>query len=505
MLLKTGVGVYSVTYLQFHFVFILPVIGLLVYLNWRDLNRGLPFTGEGWQGKRMALWSIPIYVLIALIYTTPWDNYLVYRQVWGYPEGRVLATIGYVPIEEYLFFILQTILTCLWVIYLTRREFKTRVVKHPNTVRLVGVVASLLIAAAGLLLMMVSWGTYLGLILLWAGPVLALQWGYGGDVLLAKWRILSLMIGLPTLYLWLADRIAIGLNIWWISPEFTTGFKPLGLPIEEAVFFLVTNVFIGFGMLLVLDGNSIKRLNAFRGLLKWQHAWRGALLLWVLSLVPMPLVPQFFPVVAYMSTVFLALGVLGYSLQRYGQKAWLLFAVSFLFGLGIEWLGKTTGFPFGSYDYTAPGPSLLGVPILVPLGWWAFTMIALAVTPKAYLYGLAPLALVAWDMGLDPIMVSNGFWVFERGIYYGIPMTNFLGWYLAGFVLIGLLLKLEPELKTENSLELRLAFLVQAFLLSVGLLFFAMPWASLLTFLAMGSFSFLAFKPKARLKLATES
>ena len=47
MLLKTGVGVYSVTYLQFHFVFILPVIGLLVYLNWRDLKRGLAFTGEG--------------------------------------------------------------------------------------------------------------------------------------------------------------------------------------------------------------------------------------------------------------------------------------------------------------------------------------------------------------------------------------------------------------------------------------------------------------------------
>ena len=88
------------TYLQFHFVFIIPLLLLLLGLNLRDVKRGLPFTGEGWHGRKVALWAIGIHLGLALVYTTPWDNYLVYKQVWGYPPGRVLATIGYVPIEE---------------------------------------------------------------------------------------------------------------------------------------------------------------------------------------------------------------------------------------------------------------------------------------------------------------------------------------------------------------------------------------------------------------------
>ena len=47
---------------------------------------------------------------IALIYTTPWDNYLVYKKVWDYGKDRILFTIFYVPFEEYCFFILQPLL-----------------------------------------------------------------------------------------------------------------------------------------------------------------------------------------------------------------------------------------------------------------------------------------------------------------------------------------------------------------------------------------------------------
>ncbi len=34
---------------------------------------------------------------LALVYTTPWDNFLVYRGIWAYPSGRVLATLGSGP------------------------------------------------------------------------------------------------------------------------------------------------------------------------------------------------------------------------------------------------------------------------------------------------------------------------------------------------------------------------------------------------------------------------
>ena len=49
----------------------------------------------------------------------------------------------------------------------------------------------------------------------------------------------------------MADRIAIGLGIWYIAEPTKTGFEPLGLPIEEAIFFLITNVLVVQGLLLL--------------------------------------------------------------------------------------------------------------------------------------------------------------------------------------------------------------------------------------------------------------
>jgi lycopene cyclase domain len=59
--------------------------------------------------------AIPIVCLIAFTYTTPWDNYLVAQEVWWYGANRVVGTIGYVPVEEYMFFVLQPILTGLFL------------------------------------------------------------------------------------------------------------------------------------------------------------------------------------------------------------------------------------------------------------------------------------------------------------------------------------------------------------------------------------------------------
>jgi lycopene beta-cyclase len=215
--------------------------------------------------------------------------------------------------------------------------------------------------------------------------------------------------------------------------------------------------------------------------------WKFVLVLWALSMVPTPLFPEAFTALSYFSTTLLVIGTLGYALEHYGSKAYTLFIVAFTFGVLIEWLGKTTGIPFGAYRYTAPGPNILGVPFLVPLGWWAFTLIALSL-PKRHKLFLAPLALVAWDLGLDPLMVNKGFWAFENGgAYFGVPLSNFVGWYVSGFILVWLLLRLEPKLRTDSPRTLHLVFAVQTFLMGVGLtVFFGMPVAGLVTFVAMG-------------------
>jgi lycopene cyclase domain-containing protein len=61
---------------------------------------------------------------IAVIYTTPWDNYLVATRVWYYDPRLVLnITLWYVPIEEYTFFVLQTFLTGLFAIWCWRQFY----------------------------------------------------------------------------------------------------------------------------------------------------------------------------------------------------------------------------------------------------------------------------------------------------------------------------------------------------------------------------------------------
>jgi lycopene beta-cyclase len=472
-----------VTYLQFHFVFTLPPLLLLAVLTWRASQRG--------RVPRAGLIALGAHVVLALVYTTPWDNLLVARGVWGYGDGRVLFTLGWVPFEEYLFFIIQTLLTGLWLLLL--RSWR-RVPELPEAlpgaarVRLVGALLWLGLAAAGVLALDTERGSYFGLIAAWAAPVLALQWGVGGDLLLRRWRIVVPAFAAPTLLLWLADRLAIGAGIWWISEELSSGLHLLGLPLEEALFFLLTNLLVVFGMTLALEPAALRRLQGLRAL-GW---WRAVLVLWALSMVPTPLFPEHFALFAYLSTGLLTLGVFGYALAHYGAKAWVIFAVAFAFGVAVEWLGHTTGVPFGSYRYTAPGPRLLGVPLLVPLGWFAFSLVAISLAAPGRVRWLAPLALVAWDVGLDPLMVSQGFWRFEEGFYYGIPLSNFVGWGVSGGVLVALLLRVEPRLAQGNSPELRYVFGAQAFLIGAGLLFFGLPWAALAAPLAMGLVAWLA-------------
>ena len=478
----------EMTYAQFHLAFTLPWLVLLAVAAVRASRSNHRVAGDMGRGDRFAWAALAVHVFIAFIYTTPWDNYLVYREVWGYPPGRVLATIGYVPVEEYAFFVIQTLLTGL-ALFAFARALGAQDHADPGRggERARGLGAALLLGAAagGVLAMMSDSGTYLGLITAWSLPVIALQWGFGGDLLLRRWRLVGLGVAVPTLYLWVADRFAISWSIWWISPELTVGWRPLGLPVEEALFFLLTNVLIVFGMVLALHPVSLDRL---LGLVESARRapWRPLLLLWALAMIPTPLAPDSFALFAYASTTLLALALIAYAWVRYGRVSALLFLVAFGFGVGIEWLGANTGLPFGSYEYTAPGPALLGVPLLVPLGWWAFAMVAIAVAPRGRVLAVAPLALVAWDLGLDPLMVDQGFWAFAAdAAYYGVPVSNFVGWWLAGVLLVALLLRLEPRLASDESRDLRAVFLAQTFLVGVGLLVFELPWAALVSVCAM--------------------
>ncbi len=234
------------TYLQFLLVFLLPPILLVFLLQTRKSNQ--------LSIKNAYSWIVTLSI-IAFIYTTPWDNYLVYRQVWSYGRDRVLGTIGYVPYEEYIFFLLQPLLTGLWLIavlrWLTREE---RVSPGGQRSWMVGFWA--LCTFCGVLLLYGSKTNpqllYLGLILTWACPVLAGMAWLSADTFWTYRRAWALGSLVPTLYLWVVDRFAIDRGIWDISATYSLNVRPFGLPVEEAVFFLVTNLLVVQGLLMLL-------------------------------------------------------------------------------------------------------------------------------------------------------------------------------------------------------------------------------------------------------------
>ncbi|MHB8619845.1 MAG: lycopene cyclase domain-containing protein [Chloroflexota bacterium] len=109
--------------------------------------------------------------------------------------------------------------------------------------------------------------TYLVFELAWALPVLALQWLAGGAEL---WRLRRPLLGavlLATAYLSLADTYAITHGIWRLNPRRVTGLALGPLPLEEALFFLVTNMMVVQGVALAVCGRPLQCFSYPRQLL----------------------------------------------------------------------------------------------------------------------------------------------------------------------------------------------------------------------------------------------
>jgi lycopene beta-cyclase len=94
--------------------------------------------------------------------------------------------------------------------------------------------------------------TYLVYELVWALPIVAGQWALGHRVFRANLQTLLLGIAIPTVYLCAADILAIRVGIWSLNPELTLNIWIGGLPLEEGVFFLATNVMVVQGILLLI-------------------------------------------------------------------------------------------------------------------------------------------------------------------------------------------------------------------------------------------------------------
>ncbi len=149
-----------------------------------------------------------------------------------------------------------------------------------------------------------------------------------------------------------------------------------------------------------------------------------------------------------------ALLPLGFALlhgsKQYRWRDMLAFAALCLVVSNLfENLSILTGFPFGHYHYSAAfRPKLFLVPVLIGLaylgmGYLSWTLARLILDgprPRGERMVAVPLIasfiMVSWDLTFDPgASTIGGSWIWQDGgAYFGVPVTNFLGWILTVYV-----------------------------------------------------------------------
>lgn len=169
-----------------------------------------------------------------------------------------------------------------------------------------------------------------------------------------------------------------------------------------------------------------------------------------------------------------------------------------------EFIGSTTGLPFGAYHYTEKlQPQLLGVPLLIPLAWlmmlppaWAVGQRITGRASGPAFVAVSALAFTAWDLYLDPQMAQWGLWVWGRltlpGSYFGIPLMNYAGWLLVSALITAL--ARPPALPQPPLIAIyALVWIIEA---TGQVLFWGLPGPALFGFVGMGLFVWLAWRKR---------
>jgi uncharacterized membrane protein len=120
------------------------------------------------------------------------------------------------------------------------------------------------------------------------------------------------------------------------------------------------------------------------------------------------------------------------------------------FGSIAEIISLHIGFPFGRYYFTdVMGPKVFQVPVLLALAYlgigyvsWILAVLIVGKWGKPVrgarvfvLPLLASLIMLAWDLSMEPDWSTvDRAWIWlEGGLYFGVPLRNFFGWFLTGY------------------------------------------------------------------------
>lgn len=124
------------------------------------------------------------------------------------------------------------------------------------------------------------------------------------------------------------------------------------------------------------------------------------------------------------------------------RKGGLLLIIFSTLPLVVEGLAVITGFPYGGFEYghklgwllfdlVPPTVSFAYLPILLGSIFFA----SRKTDDLLFFCIIASVFNVLVDLVIDPAAVHIGFWLYSQGgRFYGVPISNLLGWLLTGFI-----------------------------------------------------------------------
>jgi len=238
------------TYLRFHLIFNLPLLILLA-----ALSGTVPWTAE--EGEALGL-----VLLAVMIFTAPWDNLAAKWGIWGFPRDKYSLRIGYLPVEEYAFFLLQSVNVMLAVRalfhYVPNWQNGQGVLIGKETLYCLG--ASVLPWI--FIFFQMRWLRRRGgpcvnyaVHLAWFLPVIYGQWVLAPFLFLSHAGLLASVTFAFGAYYTLADVVAVRAGTWFFDEKQITGVKLAGLPWEEIAFFFLTSLLVAQSFLLLLPSD----------------------------------------------------------------------------------------------------------------------------------------------------------------------------------------------------------------------------------------------------------
>ena len=151
------------------------------------------------------------------------------------------------------------------------------------------------------------------------------------------------------------------------------------------------------------------------------------------------------------------------SLAKQFRKHFVLWSLIIVFfGLGVEYLGVKTHFPFGNYQYgQILKPLILQIPLAIGFAWLSICLASLVITlkiinkyiiqKKFYCFIipiLTALFMLIFDIFMENAATKLDYWTWKNNI---VPIQNYLSWFLLGIVFSFLWIKLKLSIEIKSS------------------------------------------------------